>query len=135
MLLFSILAACDFGEHVSNLPLDHPQTAQDDTDGPAAADTGSSGGVDHIVTMKGNAFIPDELTIAQGDTVTWVNEDPWFHIVADGTPEDTEYAWISPTLDFGERWTLTLDEPGDHIYYCWNHAAIMRDAHIILEAR
>jgi plastocyanin len=30
---------------------------------------------------------------------------------------------------------MAFVDEGDHVYYCWNHAAIMRDAHIIVEAR
>ncbi len=130
LFLFTIFG-CDFGVDVSTLPLP-------DTDTPKTDETHDHTGIntptEHVVVMRANAFDPANINIAPGDSVTWVNEDPWFHIVAEGTPENTDYEWISPTLMLSEKWSMQFNEVGDHAYYCWNHAAIMRDAHVIVEA-
>lgn len=150
LALLPLLPGCvDFGEHVSQVPLP-TDSGGTGTDGDGGGSTGGDGGGDsgggaddtgapsaqeHVVVMLANAFDPPELTIGVGDTVTWVNEDAWFHIVASGAPEDVTHEWISPTLDQGESWSLAFDEVGETLYYCWNHAAIMRDAVVIVEAR
>ena len=147
LTLLSLLTGCvDFGEPVSQVPLSTDSGGTAPGDGGTGGDTAGDGGSglddtgtpvsqEHVVTMLNNAFDPPELTIGVGDTVTWVNEDTWFHIVASGTPEDVTHEWISPTLDHGESWSLAFDEVGETLYYCWNHAAIMRDAVVIVEAR
>lgn len=146
VLLFSMLlnACVDFGQDVASVPLpgDSGGGGHDSGHGgdggatdSGGADSGGAGPQEVVVVMLANAFDPPEVTVHVGDTVTWVNEDPWFHIVASGTPEDVSHEWMSPTLDHGEAWSRTFDELGETLYFCWNHAAIMRDAQVIVEAR
>jgi plastocyanin len=132
LLLLSMVSGCDLGVDVSTLPLPEPGTpTTDDTE----KHTGIPNPTEHLVVMRANAFDPASVAIEPGDIVTWVNEDPWFHIVAEGAPENPDYEWISSTLTLGEQWSMQFDEVGDHRYYCWNHSAIMRDAHVVVEAR
>ena len=131
----------DFGQHVSMVPLPEDSGTADgggsepQGDGGTGQDTGGPTSEEVLVIMLANAFDPPEVTIRVGDTVTWRNDDPWFHIVASGTPEDVTHEWLSPTLNNGDQWSLTFDKPGETLYYCWNHAAIMRDALVIVEER
>lgn len=131
-----LLAACiDFGDPVGPYVPPPPEVEPDDT-GTPPTDTGTTArvGVEHIVEMENNTFVPDEITITAGDWVTWVNNDPGFHIVGEGEPGDPTTDWTSPSILGGERWSYTFDDPGSVIYFCTNHAAIMRDAWVHVEA-
>src|SRR5215210_8428678 len=62
------------------------------------------------------ASAQDEMTVAPGTTVTWVNdgEEPHTSTADDGT-------WDSGTLQPGESYSFTFDEPGDYSYLCEIH--------------
>jgi len=36
-------------------------------------------GADHIIDQKGKTFIPHEVTVKVGDTLTFLNSDPFAH--------------------------------------------------------
>ncbi len=73
----------------------------------------------HTVTIEGNAFRPDDLTVARGDTVVWVNHDFYPH-----TATDTEGRFDSGLIPAGGSWTLTVDSPGELRYLCTFHPAM-----------
>jgi|SRR5215211_3749650 len=68
------------------------------------------------VSIQDFFFEPDQLTVAPGTTVTWVNdgEQPHTSTADDGT-------WDSGTLQPGESYSFTFDEPGDYSYFCEIH--------------
>ncbi|MGB8217524.1 MAG: cupredoxin family copper-binding protein [Candidatus Methanoperedens sp.] len=79
-----------------------PKTTQ-----PAAANT---------VEIKGLAFIPDNITIAKGATVTWTNLDSVEHTVT-GEGNDLD----SPILGQGQTYSFTFNETGTFEYQCHIH--------------
>ncbi len=68
------------------------------------------------VSIQDFFFEPDQLTVAPGTTVTWVNdgEEPHTSTADDGT-------WDSGTLQPGESFSFTFDEPGIFRYVCRHH--------------
>ncbi len=79
-----------------------------------------------VIRFDGQEFSPEEVTIAAGESVTWINdsEDPMWpasndhptHQVYDQGAFDPQKGVLS-----GESWTFTFDEPGDwefhdHLY-------------------
>ena len=82
--------------------------------GAAAAAAGA--GRTHTVTIDGTAFKPDTLTIAAGDTVQWVNKDPFPH-----TATATGGAFDSKTIDVEKSWKIRLAKKGDYDYVCALH--------------
>ena len=119
----SLLSGCyDFG--VDATTVEDPEVIVT-----AACDTGDCGAV---VEMQGLTFLQPEAVVPVGGSVTWVNLDTAFHIIAQGEPGGSP-EWISESILFGETWTLTFEEPGEHIYYCDNHERVMRDAFVIVE--
>ena len=68
------------------------------------------------VQIAGLRFLPDALTIAVGDTVTWTNDDSAQHdvVAVDG-------AFRSAYLGRGERFSFTAATPGTFAYYCSIH--------------
>ncbi len=86
--------------------------------GPAAGTSVASGAV--RVALRNMAFSQKELEIEQGTTVTWVNEDPFAHAVAYGTPDVpvADKLFYSGDFDSGWSYSLTFDEPGTYQIYC-----------------
>jgi len=102
----------------------------------------SGGGTTHTVEMTdGLVFDPEELTIAPGDTVEWVNVGSTGHSVTayeESIPEGAEY-WASGGFDSeqaaredwngaqegnvpgGESYTHTFGTEGTYEYFCIPH--------------
>jgi plastocyanin len=78
---------------------------------------GNAGATTVPATIKGYAFDPPALTVPEGTTVTWKNEDTAPHTVtSEGSgPLD------SPNLQKGDSWSFTFTKPGTYPYYCAVH--------------
>lgn len=104
-----------------------------------AADAPREDGV--VVAMRGMAFVPTVLEVGAGTTVTWVNEDPFDHAVAYGTPDTPAGERLfADSGDFpaGERFSYTFTEAGSHDIYCstvGHYAAGMTMTVIVAEER
>jgi len=70
-------------------------------------------------------FIPFEVTISAGDTVTWINDDSSSHTVTSGDLKkdvnkiglDYPNGFNSPLLKSGESWTHTFEKVGVYPYF------------------
>ncbi|MGA8435238.1 MAG: cupredoxin family copper-binding protein [Methyloceanibacter sp.] len=80
---------------------------------PAAAPTG---GKTVEVAISNFTFTPNELTIAPGTTVKWVNHDDIPHLVA-----EKALAFKSQALDTNDSFSFTFTKPGDVEYFCVLH--------------
>ena len=71
---------------------------------------------DMTVSIQDFSFSPAQITVAPGTTVTWTNEGPSPHTTTadDGT-------WDSGTMEQGEDFSFTFDEPGTYTYHCSIH--------------
>ncbi|GBC74116.1 Amicyanin [archaeon HR05] len=77
-------------------------------------------------------YIPTNLKITVGDTVTWINNDTVTHTVTSGKGV-SRYEGItgklgvadgkfdSGLIERGERWSYKFDEPGTFTYFCTIH--------------
>ena len=70
------------------------------------------------VAAENIAFTPNELTIAPGTTVTWVNNDPYQHTV---TADDGSFD--SGLFDQGQTYSQTFEAPGTYAYHCIPHGS------------
>ena len=70
------------------------------------------------VTSSPNAFVPQNITITAGDTVTWTFGGTHDVTSADSPPSFTG----SGTLGNGATYSVTFNTPGTFIYYCSLHA-------------
>lgn len=86
----------------------------------SAASTGN-------VEMKDMQYSPATLTVAEGATVTWTNQEATGHTVtptdkthwgSEGSGDEFE-AW----LQNGQSWSFTFTKPGTYEYYCVPHAS------------
>jgi plastocyanin len=75
--------------------------------GPAAA-------ADHTVEIKGLTFIPEEIAVGVGDSVTWVNEDDDKHDLRSDV-------FDAPPMAKGESFSFTFGENQTIPYRCQIH--------------
>ena len=68
------------------------------------------------ISIKGNAFSPDNLSIKVGETVTWVNNDSYAHTVKAKTGE-----FDSGNMANGGTYSFTFDKEGTIDYICGIH--------------
>lgn len=76
-------------------------------------------------------FVPDQLTVNVGDTVTWRNTGSVAHTATDdrGKAQDAANAvlpegaepWDSGNIAAGEEWSYTFQTPGEYTYFCIPH--------------
>jgi plastocyanin len=72
---------------------------------------------ENIVTIKNFAFSPTPLTVSEGATVTWVNEDDAPHQI------DSD-AFSSSSLSRGAIFSYTFDQIGTYDYSCGIHPSM-----------
>jgi len=82
----------------------------------AAATTSGGAGVKNEISIEGNSFKPDSLTIKVGDTVTWINKDSYNHTVKAKTGE-----FDSGNMANGAKFSFTFDKEGTYDYICSIH--------------
>ena len=75
----------------------------------------SSSAATHTVVIEGVRFEPEALTIARGDTVTWINKDPFPHNVT------AKGAFESHDISTGKSWKYTARKAGTYAYVCTLH--------------
>lgn len=87
--------------------------------GPAAAGggchTGVTQGEGDAVEMADACFTPSILKISLGDSVTWLNTDPFAHNVS-----GNQWGYFDDMVE-GDSFTATFDEAGVYPYACTYH--------------
>jgi plastocyanin len=68
------------------------------------------------VKIDNFSFMPGDLTVAAGTTVTWVNHDDVPHTV-----RTVDGAIKSKALDTDDKFSMTFDKPGTYEYSCSIH--------------
>ena len=66
-------------------------------------------------------YIPSKISIRQGESVTWLNEDAAFHSVTSGTYENPNGMFDSGYLDPNESFSVKFEESGTFDYFCTLH--------------
>jgi plastocyanin len=87
---------------------------------PARADTVAQPAHTHQVLIDALRFDPQDLTVKAGDTVVWINHDPFPHTVtAVGKQFD------SHEIASGRSWKYTARKAGVFAYSCTLHANML----------
>ena len=71
----------------------------------------------HTVTIEGMQFRPQELTVASGDIIVWINKD----LVAHTATSATAGVFDSKLIALDKSWKLTIRTKGDLSYICTYH--------------
>jgi len=66
-------------------------------------------------------YIPAEVTVSVGDTVTWSNDDTAAHTVTSGTPGAPDGTFDSSLFMAGATFDVTFDTAGEYDYFCMVH--------------
>jgi plastocyanin len=69
----------------------------------------------HTVTIEGMSFTPGRLTVRSGDTVVWVNTDPFPHTATSAGVFD------SGSIDPEKSWKVVTARKGTLDYICTFH--------------
>ncbi len=76
----------------------------------------------HIVHASNYTFTPADLTIVQGDTVTWVWDEGTHTTTSDSTTGTD--VWDAPLDQNDPTFSFVLTYPGVHHYHCKFHASL-----------
>lgn len=71
------------------------------------------------VDMQGISFVPREIHVAPGATVTWTNSSPLAHTVT----ADDGVSFDSGLFGNGETFSQLFDTPGVYAYFCQPHGS------------
>jgi len=66
-------------------------------------------------------YIPSNVVVEKGKSVTWLNEDSSFHSVTSGFYPEPSGLFDSGHLDPYQSYTLSFDEYGVYDYFCTLH--------------
>ena len=69
----------------------------------------------HIVIIEGVAYRPAVVAVRRGDTVSWVNNDPFPHTVT------APGAFDSHDIPAGATWNYVARKSGQYAYICTLH--------------
>ena len=69
----------------------------------------------HTVVIEGLKFVPEMLTVKRGDTVVWINKDPYPHTAT------AKGVFDSGAIAEGKSWKYTAEKAGEHPYLCTFH--------------
>jgi plastocyanin len=81
-----------------------------------ATTTAATTAAKNEISIKANAFVPDNLSIKVGDTVTWVINDSYAHTVKGNNGE-----FDSGNIASGAKFSFTFDKEGTIDYICGIH--------------
>lgn len=71
--------------------------------------------VTHTVIIEGTRFEPAVMTVNRGDTVVWLNKDPFPHTAT------AKGVFDSHTIAAGKSWKYRARTTGTHSYICTLH--------------
>lgn len=66
-------------------------------------------------------YVPNQIVVDSGQTITWINEDSAFHTVTSGHYDQHDGMFDSGQLDPAQKFSYTFAEPGQFSYYCKLH--------------
>jgi amicyanin len=106
---------------IPNTSEDSGQTTSPDYTPPASSPPESNPSISnpqtYSVNLKNFAFVPGELKIHIGDSVTWTNQDSVMHTVT----SDSGSELSSKSLSNGQSYTHTFTTAGTYNYHCSPH--------------
>ena len=81
----------------------------------AASGVAAGPSAKHTVTIEATSYKPETMTVKKGESVTWVNKDPFPHTVTAAGNFD------SKSIAANGRWTYRTTKAGEFPYICTLH--------------
>ena len=81
----------------------------------------------HIIDQKGKTFIPHEITVSPGDTITFKNSDPFAH---NAYSDDKDNEFDIGMQSEGTEKTITINPGGDFSIECAIHPNMLLDVSV-----
>jgi len=78
----------------------------------------------HTVTIEAVAYQPEVAEVKRGDSIVWINKDPFPHTVTAAGKFDSKE--IKP----GESWSYKVQQAGDVSYLCTLHPTMKATLHV-----
>jgi plastocyanin len=76
-----------------------------------------------VISMQDNRFVPDDIIVAAGTMVMWMNEDhasgEWHNVILENGTH------VSDAIPPGSELSLTFDWPGVYVYFCDIHEGML----------
>ena len=69
----------------------------------------------HTIVIDGTKYAPETLTVNVGDSIVWVNKDPFPHTAT------AKGSFDSHSIAAGKSWTWTPRKAGEYGYVCTLH--------------
>jgi len=128
-LLMMALAACSSTESATPGASEPTETAaQTESAAPSESEAAESEAPDaeaERVRIDGSAFDPEELTIAAGTEVQFVNADGFAHTVTEGTGgQAVDDPIVDEEIAQNATVSVTFDEPGTYDITCEIHPSM-----------
>lgn len=77
----------------------------------------------HTVNIDGTAFVPPNMTVATGDSVVWVNKDPYPHTATSAAAVKAG-GFDSKSIAGDKSFKFTAKKKGDFPYICSIHPSM-----------
>jgi len=78
----------------------------------------SANAIDHTIDQKGKTFIPHNVTVSPGDTITFLNSDPFAH---NAYTDDEDNEFDIGMQSEGTKKTVTVKPGSDFSIECAIH--------------
>jgi plastocyanin len=92
----------------------------------SGAVAGAAKPASHTVTIEGTAFSPADLSVVAGDTIVWVNKDPYPHSATSTAGSGFDSRSIAPE----KSWKYVARKKGDFPYICSIHPSMKATLHV-----
>ena len=101
------------------------------TSTPTAAPSPTATASPVAVAISNFAFVPQNLTINQGQSVTWTNNDGGPHTTTSGTSPTANGLWNSGNLATGQSFTFAFNTLGMYPYFCTRHTNMTGSVNVV----
>lgn len=82
------------------------------------------------VVIRSSKYMPAYLTVSQGTTVTWMNQDTTAHTVTSDDMKNSVH-FDSGTLQPGQSYSYTFSQMGTYTYHCAIHPDMTGSVNVI----
>ena len=81
-----------------------------------------SGSLNHVCLVRQDGYVPDEISVRPGHTVTWINRDVDSHTITSGTSESgPDGIFDSGLIGAGSSFFHRFQRKGRYRYFCMAH--------------